>query len=295
MATASISVETSIQKIAALENDQIHESSGIALSTRDDAVLWTHNDSGDSARIFALDLQGRHLAEVAIEDATFRDVEDITSFKKDGKSWLLIGDIGDNLSRHNSCTLYLIEEPTVGTVGAPASTTVSVSRTFEYRYEDGPQDCETLAVDPETNTIYLVEKNTFSVKDAVATIYELPWPHASNEDVLTAKAIGTMSFPVDMSPGGAESEQFILFPFTTTAGAISRDGSRFIVLTYTVAYEYVRDEGESWADAFRQAPRKLPMPGRRQGESICYAADGQSLYLTSEKLPTPLWKVLPAD
>jgi hypothetical protein len=33
------------------------------------------------------------------------------------------------------------------------------------------------------------------------------------------------------------------------------------------------------------------MPLRRQGESICYGPDGRSLYLTSEKLPTPLIEI----
>lgn len=31
---------------------------------------------------------------------------------------------------------------------------------------------------------------------------------------------------------------------------------------------------------------------RRQGESICFdAQDGRTLWLTSEKLPTPLWRI----
>ena len=38
-------------------------------------------------------------------------------------------------------------------------------------------------------------------------------------------------------------------------------------------------------------PEVVTMPIRRQGESICYAADGHSLYLTSERQPTPLWIV----
>ncbi len=36
------------------------------------------------------------------------------------------------------------------------------------------------------------------------------------------------------------------------------------------------------------------MPQRNQGESVCYGADGRTLYLTSEFAPTPLLEV-PAE
>ena len=61
--------------------------------------------------------------------------------------------------------------------------------------------------------------------------------------------------------------------------------------TYGDAYVYSRGADEAWADAFARAPVRVTMPGRRQGESICFGADGQSLFLTSEKLPAPLWEL----
>ena len=76
-----------------------------------------------------------------------------------------------------------------------------------------------------------------------------------------------------------------------TAMDISPDGRRAVVLTYGSAYEYSRGEDEDWAQALSRPPRELVMPARRQGESICYGLDGKTLYLTSEKLPTPLWEV----
>jgi hypothetical protein len=75
---------------------------------------------------------------------------------------------------------------------------------------------------------------------------------------------------------------------------ISPDGRRAVVLTYGSAYEYTRLGKESWGDAFARKGRELKMPTRRQGESICYGPDGKTLYLTSEKLPTPLLEVPPA-
>ena len=59
------------------------------------------------------------------------------------------------------------------------------------------------------------------------------------------------------------------------------------------AFEFTRKPGETWKDAFSRVPRTLAMPVRVQGEAICYGRDGRSLYLTSERRPTPLWEVRP--
>ena len=66
------------------------------------------------------------------------------------------------------------------------------------------------------------------------------------------------------------------------------DGKRAVLLTYGPAYEFVRGEGESWADAFGKEPRRLPTPYRNQGESICYGADSRTLYFTNESRYSPL-------
>lgn len=42
-------------------------------------------------------------------------------------------------------------------------------------------------------------------------------------------------------------------------------------------------------------PRVIKMPARAQGESVCYGADGLTIYLPSEKIPTPLLEVTPAN
>ncbi len=60
------------------------------------------------------------------------------------------------------------------------------------------------------------------------------------------------------------------------------------MLTYGNAYEYCRSAGEDWGTAFSRRGRMLAMPRREQGESVCYGRDGKTLYLTSEKTPTPL-------
>ena len=44
-----------------IQNSSINEASGIAASRMNANVLWTHNDSGDSARVFAMTAAGANL------------------------------------------------------------------------------------------------------------------------------------------------------------------------------------------------------------------------------------------
>ena len=143
------------------------------------------------------------------------------------------------------------------------------AQTIHYGYEDDHRNCEALAVDPATNTILLASKE----RGALCRIYMLPWPENNPKKVFSAKLIATVNVP------------------PATGMDISPDGRRAVILTYSHAYEFTRRRGEDWAAAFKRLPAEIELPPRRQGESICYGPDGKTLYLTSEKRPTPLWEV----
>jgi len=260
------------RKIAELANRRIRESSGLACSRRHEGVFWTHNDSGDRPRIYALNRKGEHLATVGITAAAARDWEDMASFQLGGKAYLLLADVGDNSRRRSRVSLYIVAEPTVGTKARPAVGTAAARMKIDLTYDDGPHDCEAVAVDPGRRKIYLVSKVMGACK-----VYELPLPKRSPAKPVKAKAIATLSVPF------------------VTGMDISPDGRRMIVVTYGPAYEFTRRHGETWADALKRRGRAIVVPRRRQGESICYGPDGRSLYLTSEKLPTPLLEVPAAD
>ena len=250
-------------ELGRLENQEIRESSGLAISRRRENVFFTHNDSGGRPRIFAFDLAGKNLGTWAVPGARALDWEDMASLKAGGKSYLLLADVGDNGARRPHCSLYLIEEPRAG------SQTARLVQTVHFRYADGPHNCEAVAVDPGSGDIILICKTFgFSCK-----VFLLDWPRQSTKTPLTANTIATLKMPL------------------TTAMDISPDGRRAIVLTYGNAYEYARRPGEDWAQAFARPGRLITMPSRKQGESICYGSDGKTLYLTSEHVPTPLFSV----
>ena len=253
------------RKLAELTNTEINESSGLAISNRAPGIFWTHNDSGDRPRIFAFDQTGKHLGMCRLRGAGFIDWEDMASFQRAGKSWLLLADIGDNAFDRQSYSLYLCEEPPVAALEVDATA-------IRFRYEDGGHNCEAVAVDPQQGVILLAIK----VFSSSCTIYELNLPEKATSEVLVARQLATVTIPL------------------ATAMDISPDGRRAVIVTYSDAFEFGRSEGESWQQAFAKPPKQLSMPIRRQGESICYGADSRTLYLTSEKSPTPLWEVSPA-
>ena len=250
------------QQVAILANADILESSGLAASFNTPHAFWTHNDSGDRPRLFAFDETGRDLGVVTLEGISAIDWEDMASFRRDHRGWLLVADVGDNARRRKTCQLHLLPEP------AFDERSVKVGTTIHFRYANGPRDCEAVGIDGSSNTVLLATKGAFQPE-----LYALQLPPTPTERVLVARSIATISVPF------------------ATALDVSPNGRNAIVLTYGDAYEFRRRENESWAEAFRGPPQVIKMPARRQGESICYARDGRSLLLTSEKQPTPLWKV----
>ena len=90
-----IAAQEAVQ-IAIVQDKDIDECSGIAASYQHPDMLWMHNDSGDKANLYLVDLNGKTRAKVRLQDVDPFDWEDMCSFQADGVSWLLIGDVGDN-------------------------------------------------------------------------------------------------------------------------------------------------------------------------------------------------------
>lgn len=267
------------RQIAVLANKQIAESSGLACGWANKGVFWTHNDSGNKAEIYAFNAKGENLATCTITGAWARDWEDICSFRMGKEAVLLIGDIGDNGLRRLHCSLLVVHEPRLNLSRRNVKLRLKPAQTINYTYRGGPLNCEALAVDPTTRTIYLITK----VLGGTCEAFALPWPKRPS-----SKPLGPPGGVIEIKPIAELKVPLV------TAMDISPDGRRAVVLSYGSAYEYTRVGKETWGEVFARPGRALEMPPRRQGESICYGPDGKTLYLTSEKLPTPLLEVPPA-
>ena len=182
------------------EDARISESSGLALSVRHPHTVWTVNDSGDSARVFAVDTRTGATVGAHTFDAPVRDVEAL-AVTPQGR--MLVADIGDNSASRTVVRIYWFDEPelgkTSGSRGGPAS--------WELSYPDGSHDAEALAVDPRTGRVLVVTKGR------PGGVYALPTA-PSRQGVNRLTRVGPA-------------------PSTATDAVFLPDGSALAVRTYT--------------------------------------------------------------
>lgn len=267
------------ERVGTLEWPAIRESSGLIASRLHPGLLWTHNDSGDSARLFLMDEVGKHRGEFHIENARNIDWEDIAHVWVDGRSMLLVGDIGDNNSRRTHVTLYLVPEPAELPADVNRPVTLRHEGSIRFRYEDGPRDAESLAFDPLHGMILIVDKPWMKRRApsnrTPTGLYVLPWP-----DDFSGEPIFTATRAADLPMG------------LPTAMDMSPDLRRLIIMTYGDAFEYHRDKHQTWPEVVKiDEPRQVAMPLRQQGEAIAFSLDGRSLWTTTEQRNSPLWRI----
>lgn len=250
-----------------IEMDMIDEASGIAASIQNDNTFWTHNDSGDKARIFLINNKAQYIMTCKLAGAINRDWEDIAISRDPvhGNSRIFIGDIGDNNGRHLYCTIYILDEPTVT---SNENITVTNFDKITFRYDDGPKDAETLMVDPVSGDIYIVSK-----RDANVSVYTISYPY-NFYDTLTL-------------------QKLITIPYTYIVGGdISPDGSELLMKDYSKVYYWQRKKGQSIKDLLSGNPAEPPYIQEPQGEAICWSRDARSFYTLSERSPFKISPVL---
>ena len=278
--------------VGSITNPAIKEASGLAHSLAAKGILWVLNDSHNTATLFAVTTNGSTVGEVRLEGAQNRDWEDLASFRLDGRPYLLIADVGDNEARWDTCTLFVVTDPLCDAPDRVLPETVPVARTIEFRYSDGPRDCEAVAVDVPGDRILLLSKTT-----TPPVLYELPLRNTGAATVLEAKRIAELR---TIPPPTAEDlrGRYGKYRSQPTAMDLMLGGTGMIVLTYKHAYLYHRAEGGDWEEAFWERPQTLILPDPRTGimrqrESLCIDPETHVVTVTSEGSPSPLYRQAP--
>lgn len=135
---------------------ELRETSGLALSPAHPGVVWSHNDSGDEARFYAMDWSGRVVARFDVEGVEARDWEamDRGPCPTDpDRACLYLADTGDNVRRRDVLTIHVVPEPDVN----QGSGEVKPIGRLRYLYPDEPRDAEAVAVAPD-GTVVIVTK-----------------------------------------------------------------------------------------------------------------------------------------
>jgi len=238
-----------------LQTDRLLEASGLARSLNNEDILFSHNDSGGEASVFAISTQGELISELRLEGAKNRDWEEIATWKDPSTKlpYIFVGEIGDNRARYKHLSFYRFAEPDI-------SDSVIVIKDYDridFVYEDGARDAEAFFVEPKTGDIYIISK-----REEQVGIYLLPYPQKTGE-ILSAKKLGSMQMS------------------WVTAADISFNGKYILVKNYAGIRRF-RVRNGNISKALIGKGKDMPYHLEPQGEAICFDAKGKGYYTLSE-------------
>ncbi|HNX02050.1 MAG TPA: hypothetical protein PLE33_02165 [Candidatus Cloacimonas sp.] len=241
-----------------LQTDVLNEASGIDFGIQNKQVLWSHNDSGNKAEIYALNTEGQLLSTLSLKGVQNRDWEDIAVAKDplSDISYIYIADIGDNNAKYNSVYVYRLREPQL--TGKDEILQSSEFKTIEINYEDGPRDAEAIFLEPETGDIYIISK-----REEQVGLYRIAYPF-NFKDKNIARRITSL-------------------PLTwVTAADLSSNGKQLLVKTYTGIFKYKTKLDAQKNITLSKEAKTMPYLTEPQGEALCWDAKNKSYYTLSE-------------
>lgn len=267
---SSCSATSSFEKVAEIGSEKLKEISGMDFSRKHKNVFWTHNDSGDTATLFALGVDGKKRAEFEIQSEV-GDWEDISLAPclDSEKDCLYIADTGNKKGKRDQLQIIVIEEP--DTLEAKTLTPQKIL-TFQSQGEN----FESLAFDEGRKQFYLLNKV------------------GRRFDPLDGKKGRIKLFVLKV--GESKLSQLALFDFSQVAGldhqdslvtAADFDPSRDLLLigTYGKAYEVKVSD----FDTFSSSAIVHALPALEKAEAMAY--NGKDIFVTSEGKNPPLYRL----
>ena len=252
---------TVLKPYTTFDYPEIDESSAVIKSRLWDNVYWTLNDSGDEARIFPFNKDGKvwrakwykEEAGIYIPDAVNADWEDMTT---DDKGNLYIAAFGNNDNFRRDLAVYVIKEP------FPQTTSQTrVFKTINFYYPEqtsfpaNPNNFDSEALFWAKEKLYLLTKHRADDKTKLYR-FDSGKPHFDNP----LNQIGAFNI------GGM-----------VTSAEANDDGTKLAVLTYNSVWLF---ESET-DDYFAGKKSWLPI-GAKQCEAICFESD-DILMITNEQ------------
>ena len=238
--------------VGTLDAPAIVEASGLTASRRFAQILWTHNDSGDRARIFAVTDRGRLVMPAGSDAAAYQGVQvpgavnvDWEDIAADNKGRLYLGAFGNNSNARTDLGVYVIREP-----DPFRSATAEVLAFWPFRFPD-----QRHFPDPEKNfdaealftagdCVYILSKNR---GDRQTRLYRLV-PKNSTTAAITL------------------IDRFAIGGLVTAADATA-DGRRIVVLTYKALWLFSALTTEGW---FQGSVAWLPLANAKKCEGVCF-------------------------
>ena len=265
LALATPCPKSSIHSNSSVQDENLHEISGVA---QHQDRIFVHNDSGDDANIYVMNVMGQHLETKTLEGVRARDWEDLSIALWNGEPTLFVGDIGDNQEQYKAVFIHAL----------PVNSSPPFhATTWKLNYgEYGSQDAEGLAFDPTNGRLYLLSKgrsgtiNLFQSDVLSSTI---------SEPSLTLIA----QFPLS-------DRRKPLPAFLATGLDISPSGQQLIMRNYMKAFLWRKTGTETWAETLAKPPCPIRLPKQPQGESIAFTSEDE-LMTISERSHQPIYYI----
>ena len=277
-AQAPLERAATVQWMGQIESRRLDESSGLAASQRYEDILWSMNDSGSEAELFALTIRGEHVGRWSIDLPKPTDWEAMDSFQWRGKNYLLVADIGDNFATRGSVSYTILEEPDARSLADDTILRPLISQHFVY--PKGPRDSEAIAVNPARGEILVLSKRTKPPE-----LYRLPlslFPAKEPQEQTDAGEPITASYVTSLqgfaAPSRAEVDLYggIWKYLAMPTGMSIADNSLFVT---TPEHGYLFDLNNLVSPPYRVM---LPFAGQR--EAIAFAKDrSDQAYVSHER------------
>lgn len=264
------------RQVGKLADAELVEASGLVASLKYPGLLYSHNDSGGRARVYALNEAGELIARIDYSGARAQDWEDVAIGPGPVAqvSYIYVGDIGDNARSRSEVRVLRCPEPELDASARGQSITTTY-QTIRLRYPDGAHNAEALAVDPVSSDLYILTKED----NGASGLYVARAPQSTSSTTVLERSSG-LNFgraPLSGSP-------------LVTGTDIANDGSAVIVRTYTSAFLWTRASGFTISGALAQSPCAMPVANEPQGEAIAFSVDRRAFYTVSEGANAPVYR-----
>ena len=278
-ASAAVAAPAKGTLLFRLTDPRLQEVSGIAAGRVSPDVFYVQNDSGDSARFFALDRHsGAIRAEFDVPGASNSDWEDIAvATDSRGVASVWLADIGDNNADRDEIKIYRVDEPRVR--GGASVRTTARPDVWRLTYPDGSHDAESLAVAPGGKA-YIITKSPVGTSAAYLVP---PKPDTHRRQVL--HKVVDLRFRVLRTGAPATYASQL----SATAACFGNDGRTLVLRTYTDAYIWRLANGDVAAALTHRPNGGFQLPTQPQGEAITIAGD--QLVIASEEVGSPVYAV----
>lgn len=238
------------QKVCDVNSDQLggdnNTVTGLAATAKGyDAV----NDADQTVQVYQIGTDCK--VQPLVQDTRQPDTPADLAVTPDGSVW--VADIGDPQKQRDTVALWKFTGNNDG------------AQRYRLSYPDGAKDAAALLVSPN-GTPAIVTK-----EPGVGRVY-VPTAALNADQTVPLKLAGTIKLTATGTPGGVlgTTGQRVF-----TGGAVSPDGKKAVLRTYTDAYEWTVTGGDVATSVVKGKPVRTPLPNEPDGEAISYSTDGR--------------------